>query len=127
MSEESNPLGNIEIAPAAIATIADHDAVTAYRNARPGTAFKAKIGDRLDPHVERRRRPSSSGSGKRQRDRQCALIRLDLEEGLDAPEALGLDLDRASESAEPSLNEIGICFLFAQKQLIKGFTGGIRG
>ena len=33
----------------------------------------------------------------------------------DTLEALGLDLDRASERAEASLNEIGICFLFAQK------------
>jgi anthranilate phosphoribosyltransferase len=33
----------------------------------------------------------------------------------DTLEALGLDLDRASERAEASLNEVGICFLFAQK------------
>jgi len=33
----------------------------------------------------------------------------------DTLEALGLDLDRASDLAEESLNEIGICFLFAQK------------
>jgi anthranilate phosphoribosyltransferase len=33
----------------------------------------------------------------------------------DTLEALGLDLDRASERAEASLNEIGLCFLFAQK------------
>ncbi|ABQ69572.1 anthranilate phosphoribosyltransferase [Rhizorhabdus wittichii] len=33
----------------------------------------------------------------------------------DTLEALGLDLDRASDRAEASLNEIGICFLFAQK------------
>ncbi len=35
--------------------------------------------------------------------------------GADTLEALGLDLDRASERAEASLNEIGLCFLFAQK------------
>lgn len=33
----------------------------------------------------------------------------------DTLEALGLDLDRASERAEASLNEFGLCFLFAQK------------
>jgi anthranilate phosphoribosyltransferase len=33
----------------------------------------------------------------------------------DTLEALGLDLDRASERAEAALNEIGIAFLFAQK------------
>ena len=33
----------------------------------------------------------------------------------DTLEALGLDLDRASDRAEASLNEIGLCFLFAQK------------
>lgn len=33
----------------------------------------------------------------------------------DTLEALGLDLDRALERAEASLNEIGLCFLFAQK------------
>ena len=33
----------------------------------------------------------------------------------DTLEALGLDLDRASDRAEHSLNEIGLCFLFAQK------------
>jgi anthranilate phosphoribosyltransferase len=33
----------------------------------------------------------------------------------DTLEALGLNLDRASEKAEISLNEIGICFVFAQK------------
>jgi anthranilate phosphoribosyltransferase len=33
----------------------------------------------------------------------------------DTLEALGLDLDRAAETAERSLAEIGICFLFAQK------------
>jgi anthranilate phosphoribosyltransferase len=33
----------------------------------------------------------------------------------DTLEALGLDLDRASQRAEASLNEIGLCFLFAQK------------
>ena len=33
----------------------------------------------------------------------------------DTLEALGLDLDRASASAEDSLNELGIAFLFAQK------------
>ncbi len=33
----------------------------------------------------------------------------------DTLEALGLDLDRASDRAEAALNEIGICFLFAQK------------
>ena len=35
--------------------------------------------------------------------------------GAGALEALGLDLDRASDRAEASLNDIGICFLFAQK------------
>lgn len=33
----------------------------------------------------------------------------------DTLEALGLDLDRAAQTAERSLAEIGICFLFAQK------------
>ena len=33
----------------------------------------------------------------------------------DTLEALGLDLDRASDGAEDSLNELGIAFLFAQK------------
>ena len=33
----------------------------------------------------------------------------------DTLEALGLDLDRASDRAEASLNEVGLCFLFAQK------------
>lgn len=33
----------------------------------------------------------------------------------DTLEALGLDLDRAAETAERSLADIGICFLFAQK------------
>jgi anthranilate phosphoribosyltransferase len=33
----------------------------------------------------------------------------------DTLEALGLDLTRASDRAEASLNELGICFLFAQK------------
>ena len=33
----------------------------------------------------------------------------------DTLEALGLDLGRASDRAEASLNEIGLCFLFAQK------------
>jgi anthranilate phosphoribosyltransferase len=33
----------------------------------------------------------------------------------DTLEALGLDLDRASDRAEASLAEIGLCFLFAQK------------
>ncbi|QXQ05408.1 anthranilate phosphoribosyltransferase [Sphingosinicellaceae bacterium] len=33
----------------------------------------------------------------------------------DTLEALGLDLDRASDSAEDSLNELGLAFLFAQK------------
>lgn len=33
----------------------------------------------------------------------------------DTLEALGLDLDRASQKAEESLAEIGICFVFAQK------------
>ena len=33
----------------------------------------------------------------------------------DTLEALGLDLDRASDRAEASLNELGLCFLFAQK------------
>jgi anthranilate phosphoribosyltransferase len=33
----------------------------------------------------------------------------------DTLEALGLDLDRASANAEASLNDLGICFLFAQK------------
>ncbi len=35
--------------------------------------------------------------------------------GADTLEAIGLDLDRASDRAEAALNEIGICFLFAQK------------
>lgn len=35
--------------------------------------------------------------------------------GADTLEALGLDLDRASDRSEASLEEIGICFLFAQK------------
>ncbi|KKC25486.1 anthranilate phosphoribosyltransferase [Sphingomonas sp. SRS2] len=35
--------------------------------------------------------------------------------GADTLEALGLDLDRASDRAEGSLAEIGLCFLFAQK------------
>lgn len=33
----------------------------------------------------------------------------------DTLEALGLDLDRASETAEQTLADLGICFLFAQK------------
>ncbi|MDB5686961.1 MAG: trpD [Rhizorhabdus sp.] len=33
----------------------------------------------------------------------------------DTLEALGLDLGRASDQAEATLNELGICFLFAQK------------
>ena len=33
----------------------------------------------------------------------------------DTLEALGLDLDRASAQAEATLNDLGICFLFAQK------------
>ncbi len=33
----------------------------------------------------------------------------------DTLEALGLDLDRASETAEATLGDLGICFLFAQK------------
>ncbi len=33
----------------------------------------------------------------------------------DTLEALGLNLDRAGETAEASLNDLGICFLFAQK------------
>lgn len=33
----------------------------------------------------------------------------------DTLEALGLDLDRAAETAEETLAELGICFLFAQK------------
>ncbi len=33
----------------------------------------------------------------------------------DTLEALGLDLDRAAETAEATLNDIGICFLFAAK------------
>ena len=33
----------------------------------------------------------------------------------DTLEALGLNLDRASANAEASLNDLGICFLFAQK------------
>lgn len=33
----------------------------------------------------------------------------------DTLEALGLNLDRASEQAEATLNDLGICFLFAQK------------
>ena len=33
----------------------------------------------------------------------------------DTLEALGLDLDRASDCAEASLAEVGLCFLFAQK------------
>lgn len=35
--------------------------------------------------------------------------------GADTLEALGLDLDRASETAEATLADLGICFLFAQK------------
>ena len=35
--------------------------------------------------------------------------------GADTLEALGLNLDRASESAEATLADLGICFLFAQK------------
>jgi anthranilate phosphoribosyltransferase len=35
--------------------------------------------------------------------------------GADTLEALGLDLDRASATAEATLAELGICFLFAQK------------
>ncbi len=35
--------------------------------------------------------------------------------GADTLEALGLDLDRASETAEATLVDLGICFLFAQK------------
>ncbi len=33
----------------------------------------------------------------------------------DTLEALGLNLDRASEQAEATLNDLGLCFLFAQK------------
>lgn len=33
----------------------------------------------------------------------------------DTLEALGLDLDRAIETAEDTLRDIGICFLFAAK------------
>ncbi|HEX7854071.1 MAG TPA: anthranilate phosphoribosyltransferase [Sphingobium sp.] len=35
--------------------------------------------------------------------------------GADTLEALGLDLDRAAETAEATLGDLGICFLFAQK------------
>ncbi len=35
--------------------------------------------------------------------------------GADTLEALGLNLDRASEMAEQTLGDLGICFLFAQK------------
>lgn len=35
--------------------------------------------------------------------------------GADTMEALGLDLDRAAETAEATLADLGICFLFAQK------------
>ncbi len=35
--------------------------------------------------------------------------------GADTLEALGLNLDRASETAEATLADLGICFLFAQK------------
>lgn len=35
--------------------------------------------------------------------------------GADTLEALGLDLDRASQTAEATLADLGICFLFAQK------------
>ncbi len=35
--------------------------------------------------------------------------------GADTLEALGLNLDRASETAETTLADLGICFLFAQK------------
>ncbi len=35
--------------------------------------------------------------------------------GADTLEALGLNLDRASETAEQTLADLGICFLFAQK------------
>jgi anthranilate phosphoribosyltransferase len=35
--------------------------------------------------------------------------------GADTLEALGLDLTRASETAEATLTDLGICFLFAQK------------
>jgi len=35
--------------------------------------------------------------------------------GADTLEALGVDLDRASERAEASLAQIGLCFLFAQR------------
>jgi anthranilate phosphoribosyltransferase len=35
--------------------------------------------------------------------------------GADTLEALGLDLDRASETAAATLSDLGICFLFAQK------------
>jgi anthranilate phosphoribosyltransferase len=35
--------------------------------------------------------------------------------GADTLEALGLDLNRASETAEATLADLGICFLFAQK------------
>ncbi len=38
-----------DLSNTAIATIADRDTVTAYRNARPGTAFTGRIGGRLDP------------------------------------------------------------------------------
>jgi anthranilate phosphoribosyltransferase len=35
--------------------------------------------------------------------------------GADTLEALGLNLDRASQTAEATLADLGICFLFAQK------------
>ncbi len=35
--------------------------------------------------------------------------------GADTLEALGLDLNRASDTAQDTLNDLGICFLFAQK------------